>query len=362
MFDVGSSQAMMSSSRDVVDVGSRMRTPTVHPLAHQDDSSAFSIVDVRSLAHQRRGQSRRRAQRHRRHAPTSPQSPGPAISNDETFNFTRSVGTLTNEHGPIRLCRQCYQCRFCRRHSRRPTIEAPSETGDNANDAAELPVPVIAPTLVGAFRHFTEELPSQFPTEFIPLRPEYQLPPTRRWDDAFLAILNANILNFVPYAGHGELSSAWERLAQVLTARQLELLVAYRQRQGLRVAGIDDNNPLFRMELVIPPTRRWHRLPHAAAQYVPGNSGLQVMQHDPANQRQEIVGGYIGEVQFPQGQPTLPDYVHLIGPDTIYPPIPSASTDIFAGAYAPGTTEDDTVWQYNVGHPLHRCARCNIDH
>ena len=63
------------------------------------------------------------------------------------------------------------------------------------------------------------------------------------------------------------------------------------------------------------------------------------------------MGGYIGEVKFPVGRPTLPDYVHLVGPQAIYPPILSPSTDIYAGVYAPGTPEDGVVWQYDVGHP-----------
>ena len=197
---------MTSSPSGVVDIGSRMRTPTVHQLAHQDDSSAFRIVDVRSLTHEheqvspsrntRRGQSRRRMQHYRRQAPTSPQSPGPAISNEEIFNFSRSVGTLTSEHGAIRLCRQCYQYRFCRRHS----------------EARQRLVTTITMLLSCWYRSLRRQSLARFATspteEFIPLRPEFQLPSTHGWDDVFLALFNANILNFVPYAAHGELSSA----------------------------------------------------------------------------------------------------------------------------------------------------------
>ena len=155
---------------------------------------------------------------------------------------------------------------------------------------------------------------------------------------------------------------------QILTPPQQELLTAYRLNQNLpthQLMALPDD-PLFRIELNTPRIRTWRKLAHSWQQYAsefkPELGTFRYMGNQPGNQRQEIVPGYIGEINFPPELNTLPESVHIVS-RPLSPPPPAITSQLYNDdEYVPTFPEDPVRWYYNVGHRLHHCQRCGIDH
>ena len=86
--------------------------------------------------------------------------------------------------------------------------------------------------------------------------------------------------------------------------------------------------------LLLEPTVL-NKLPQSAFEYraaIEDMGHFEFMQTDVVNNRQEVVGGYVGETDVPTNLQTLPDFVHQVT-QPMDVPSPSPTWDIYSGVY-----------------------------